>query len=85
MARDQLRFNLRPVVSEVFRKFIDRHAVDTRRALVLAYLFQCALQVGAFNAMDGVYAENAGAIFCRAPALATLGVELTRIRWILQP
>jgi hypothetical protein len=48
-ARHQLRANLQPMVSEVVRKFIDTHAVDARRAFVLAYLFEGTLQIGAFQ------------------------------------
>lgn len=37
------------MVSEVARQFIDTHAVDARRAFVLAYLLEGALQIGAFE------------------------------------
>ena len=47
-ARDQSGADVWPVVSEMLGKHIDGHAVNARRAFVLAYLFQCALQVGAF-------------------------------------
>jgi hypothetical protein len=48
-ARLQLRANSRPVVAEVVRQFIDAHAVNAGRAFVLAYLLQCALQIGPFQ------------------------------------
>jgi hypothetical protein len=44
--RFQLRADVQPVVFEVFRQFIDGHAVDARRAFVPAHLLQGALQVG---------------------------------------
>jgi len=46
LARLQLRAYLQPVVSEVLWQFIDCHAVDTRRAFVLAHLLHRTLQVG---------------------------------------
>jgi hypothetical protein len=45
-ARLQLRTDFQPVVSEVIREGIDCHAVDARRAFVLAHLLQCARQIG---------------------------------------
>ena len=48
-ARFQLRADFQPVVSEVLWQFIDCHAVDARRAFVLAHLLQGALQVGPFQ------------------------------------
>jgi hypothetical protein len=37
------------MASEVVRKFIDRHAVNAWRALVLAYWFEGTLPVGALQ------------------------------------
>lgn len=45
--RHQLRANLRPVLFQVLRQFIDRHAVDARCALVTSDLLQGTLQVRA--------------------------------------
>lgn len=48
-ARFQLAAQFRPVVFEMVRQFVNGHTVDARRTFVLLYLFQCALQVGAFQ------------------------------------
>ena len=44
LARFQSRTDFQPVASEVVWQFIDCHAIDARRAFVLAHLLQCALQ-----------------------------------------
>lgn len=45
-ARLKLCAYLPSMVSEVLRQFIDRHAVDARRAFVVAHSPQCTLQIG---------------------------------------
>ena len=44
-ARQQLCADPWPVVLEVVRQGLDGHAIDARRALVAAYLFEGALQI----------------------------------------